>query len=281
MLKSCTKLKSNKKFNSNKDCNLIQNDAFEVLPLIPDGYADHCITDPPYSVSDYDHKKKIGWLNSNKYWSDTKKFKKINENWDKFYGDDYEVFTISWLKEIFRIVKPNGNLIIFGSYHNIYKIGYLLQKLNKRVINSIVWYKRNAFPNITQRMFCESTEHIIWATNNDKKHAKNWIFNYQVMKKINNGVQMRNVWDIPMTPKSEKTYGGHPAQKNKEVVERLVLGCTNKKDVIIDPFMGAGTIPLACLENSRKCVGIEKNTQYFSTACKRLKNGKIFFVDII
>ena len=173
------------KFNKINDYNLICEDAFKVLPQIPDNFADHCITDPPYNISGYDFKKEIGWLKSNKYWSEQKNFKKIEEDWDKFSNGDYEKFTKLWLDEIYRIVKPNGNIIIFGSYHNIYKIGYLLQKEHKKIINSVVWFKRNAFPNITQRMLCESTEHIIWAVNETDDKAKNWTFNYEELKKYN------------------------------------------------------------------------------------------------
>ena len=104
--------------------------ALEKLKKIKDNTVDHCITDPPYNISGYDDKRNIGWLKSNKFWTDTKKFDKIDQKWDSFQNDDYESFTIQWLTEVIRIVKPNGNLIIFGTYHNIYKIGYLLQKLS-------------------------------------------------------------------------------------------------------------------------------------------------------
>ena len=131
-----------KDFDINRDYNLIQNDAITVLPSIPDDFVDHCITDPPYSISDYDGKKDIGWLKSNSYWSDDKKFTKINENWDKFQGTDYDSFTEFWLNEIFRIVRPNGNLIIFGSYHNIYKIGSMLEQSQKKIINWIIMVQK-------------------------------------------------------------------------------------------------------------------------------------------
>src|SRR3989344_4716274 len=97
---------------------LLLGDAIKILKQIPDGYVDHCVTDPPYNISGYDHKKNIGWLNSNQYWNDTKKFKKIEEGWDKFSNHDYLYFTEQWLTEIVRILKPNVNIIVFGSYHN-------------------------------------------------------------------------------------------------------------------------------------------------------------------
>jgi DNA modification methylase len=296
-------IKISKKFNPQNDFNLINNDSFAVFPNIPTGYADHLITDPPYNISGYDNKKEIGWLKSNKYWSDSKKFKKIEEDWDKFSGDNYEKFTELWLNEIFRIVKPNGNLLIFGTYHNIYKIGYLLQKFDKKVINSITWFKRNAFPNITQRMLCESTEYIIWAVNSSQKNAKNWTFNYNKLKDGNiikickkckkntnvkanycgncgsndfiiKKIQMRNVWDISSTPASERTYGKHPSQKPVEVIERLVSGMTNKGDILIDPFMGSGTTPLVARALDRKFIGIDNDKNYCDIAYKRILNNK-------
>ena len=164
---------------------LILGDSLEILPRIEAEF-DASITDPPYNISGYDNKKDIGWLKSNSYWQGEKKFTKMNEDWDKFSNGDYLEFTSKWLDSVCRLVRPNGNIMIFGTYHNIYKIGYTLEKLDRKIVNSIVWYKRNAFPNITQRMLCESTEHVIWAVNNNQKDAKNWTFNYDILKKMNN-----------------------------------------------------------------------------------------------
>ncbi|MCX6723680.1 MAG: site-specific DNA-methyltransferase [Candidatus Staskawiczbacteria bacterium] len=294
-------LKISKNFNPSENFNLVNNDAFCVFADIPTGYADHVITDPPYNISGYDNKKEIGWVKSNKYWTDDKKFTKIEENWDKFSDSDYDKFTELWLNEIFRIVKPNGNIMIFGTYHNIYKIGALLQKYDKKIINSITWFKRNAFPNITQRMLCESTEYVIWAVNNNQKKAKNWTFNYNKLKDINiikickkckrnveqryaycgncgntdfsvKKTQMRNLWDIPSTPTNERKYGKHPSQKPVEVIERLVTGMTNENDIIIDPFMGSGTVPLVAKSLNRKFIGIDNDENYCELARKRIIN---------
>lgn len=291
-----------KTFNQRNDYNLICADTFSVFAHIPDNYADHCITDPPYNISGYDFKKEIGWLKSNTYWNEKKNFKKIEESWDKFSNGDYDKFTRLWLDEIFRIVKPNGNIIIFGSYHNIYKIGYHLQQSDKKIINSIVWYKRNAFPNITQRMLCESTEHIIWAVNETNKKAKNWTFNYEELKKFNTikecskckkttemgnkfcpncgnqifktkKLQLRNLWDIPSTPGGEKNHGKHPSQKPIGVLERLIIGGTKKDDLIIDPFAGSGTTALVAKKLSRKFIVIDNNKNYCEIILNRLKDG--------
>ena len=249
---------------------LILGDSLEILPRIEIEF-DASITDPPYNISGYDNKKEIGWLKSNFYWQGEKKFTKIDEDWDKFSNGDYLEFTAKWLNSVCRLVRPNGNIMIFGTYHNIYKIGYTLEKLDRKIVNSIVWYKRNAFPNITQRMLCESTEYVIWAVNNNQKDAKNWTFNYDLLKKMNNGKQMRNVWDIPLTPPSEKKVGKHPSQKPMEVIERLVCGFTNEGDIVLDPFAGSGTISIVCRKHNRLSLGIESNKAYFNLAKKRLE----------
>ena len=254
-----------------KQNRIILGDCIDKLANLPESSIDHCITDPPYNIS-YDGKKNIGWLKSNNHWTDSKKFTKMDKDWDSFTYDDYDVFLQKWLSEVFRVVKPNGNIVIFGTFHNIFDVGYFLKKSNKKIIGSITWYKRNAFPNITQRMFCESTEYAIWSVNNDQQHAKNWTFNYDVLKKMNNGKQMRNMWDIPMTPLSEKQFGKHPNQKPIEVIKRLILGLTNKTDHIIDPFTGSGTIPLVAKKYNRHYTAIEKENEYYIIAKKRLSN---------
>lgn len=251
---------------------LFLGDCLEILKSIPSNSIDCVITDPPYNISGYDHKKQIGWLKSNDFWKKQKAFSKIDEKWDKFSDDDYENFTIEWLTEVKRILKPNGNIAIFGSYHNIYKVGYLIEKLDLKTINSIIWYKRNAFPNVTQRMFCESTEQIIWCVNESKKNAKNWTFNYQTMKEINGGVQMRNLFDVPLTKQSEREFGKHPSQKPLEVINNLVLALTNEGDTILDCFLGSGTTAVSALKHKRNFVGIEQNFEYLEIAERRLEN---------
>lgn len=249
---------------------LLLGDSLSILANLKEKF-DSCITDPPFNISGYDHKKEIGWLKTNKLWTETKKFTKIDEEWDKFSNCEYERFTEKWLRLACDLVKENGNIIVFGTYHNIYKIGYFLEKLNKKIVNSIIWFKRNAFPNITHRMLCESTEHIVWAVNNNPKDARNWTFNYHELKQLNRGLQMRNVWDIPMTPNNERKLGKHPSQKPLKLLERIVLGFTKEGDYILDPFMGSGTLPVICTTLRRKSFNIENNKDYFLLGKKRLQ----------
>jgi site-specific DNA-methyltransferase (adenine-specific) len=250
---------------------LIVADSIEHLKKLEDHIFDHCITDPPYNISGYDHKKKIGWLKSNTTWESKKKFIKIDEKWDSFSNNDYFDFCLEFIIELTRVVKINGNIIIFGSYHNIYKLGFIIEMLGLKIVNSLVWYKRNAFPNVTQRMFCESTEQMIWAVNNNTKKAKNWTFNYSELKKLTeNGKQMRNMWDIPMTPLNEKEFGKHPSQKPLQVMDRLIIGCTNNGDLVLDPFCGSGSTLVSAKNNNRHFYGIDSNNEYVKLAQKRL-----------
>jgi DNA modification methylase len=226
----------------------------------PDACVDCCITDPPYNMS---KKKGLGWAFS--------KHVTMEEEWDIFSKDDYFKFTHEWLAEVSRVVKPNGNVFIFGSFHNIYLIGFVLQNLlSRRIIQQITWFKPNAQPNITGRMLTESTEYVIWAVNNTPGEAKKWTFNYEASKEFNAGKQLRNVWSIPYTPASEKQSGSHPTQKPLALVSRIVKLWTNPEDLVLDCFMGTGTTALACEGLGRRWVGIEKDPVYIEITKKRL-----------
>jgi len=288
-----------------KKSNLLLGDSLKILEDYADNSFDHCIADPPYSISQYDSKKKIGWLSSNKIWKEEKKFFKINETWDSYTNKKYELFTYNWINKIRRVVKENGNILIFGSMHNIYLIGYILKRLNLKTINSIIWYKPNAFPNITQRMFCESTEQIIWAVNNSQKKAKNWTFNYEKIKELNiikkctkckktvfgkfnycpycgnsnlkeKTTQMRNLFEVPVISYKDRIHGKHPAQKPLDVIKRIIIACTKENDFILDPFMGIGSIPLTAKLLNRRYLGIEKQKKYFKIAEKRIRNSHVY-----
>ena len=242
---------------------ILNGECVEELKKIPDKSFDLIFADPPYNLQIGEKLKR----------PDDSKVNGVDDKWDQFESfKHYDDFCKNWLSECKRILKDSGSIWVIGTYHNIYKLGFIVESLNLRIINSIIWYKRNAFPNITQRMFCESTEQMIWFVNNNKKKAKNWIFNYKAMKKLTeNKKQMRNMWDIPMTPKKEKMIGKHPAQKPLEVLNRLILGCTKKKDIILDPFSGSGTTAVSAKINNRYYYAIENNNKYFNITKKRLK----------
>lgn len=155
---------------------ILHGDCQSILPSMPDSVFDCCIADPPFNMS---QKKGLGWAFSSHV--------TMQEGWDIFSKDEYVQFTLDWVTEILRVVKRNGNIFVFGSFHSIFTLGFIMQNIfDRRIITQIVWYKPNAQPNITCRMFTESTEFILWAVNNESKKAKNWTFNYHTMKSMNN-----------------------------------------------------------------------------------------------
>src|SRR3989339_1787573 len=237
---------------------IIIGDALEELPKIPSESVDLVFADPPYNMS---KKRCLGWKYS--------KHITMQEEWDIFSKDDYLKFNQKWISESLRILKHGGSLWVCGSFHNIYQVGFILQHIEDvKINNSIVWFKPNAQPNITCRMFTESTEHLIWASKNG--NGKKWTFNYELMKKMNNGKQMRNVWGIPLTPKKEKWAGEHPTQKPMELLRRVILACTKPGETVLDPFLGSGTTSAVAKMLGRNSVGIEKDRRYEPIIRKRL-----------
>ena len=243
----------------------MHGDALEVMRSWPDGCVDHCIADPPFNMS---KKRGLGWAFSSHV--------TMQEQWDQFGEDEFFQFNVEWLREVCRVVKPNGNILVFGTYHNIYQLGFILQSgLDRRLLNSIIWYKPNAQPNITARMLTESTEQLVWAVNgaaSGKGKATKWTFNYWEAKDINGGRQMRNYWEFPVTPKNERLHGKHPSQKPLALLERLVLVGTKPGDLLLDPFGGAGTLALAARKHARNFVLIESVEEYAALARTRLKH---------
>ncbi len=241
----------------------LKGDSLALLPRIPTASVDVCIADPPYNMS---KKKGLAWAFSSHV--------TMQENWDRFSDDDFFGFTATWIKEVTRIVKPNGNILLFGTYHNIYLMGFILQQLDRKILNSIIWTKPNAQPNITCRMLTESTEQIVWAANHTNKKATNWTFQYHAGKEMNGGKQLRNHWAYPVTARSERV-AGHPTQKPLALIERLILLFSHPGDVVLDPFAGVGTTGIAGHKHKRKCLLIEKETKYFNAQKSRFKKAKL------
>jgi site-specific DNA-methyltransferase (adenine-specific) len=245
---------------------LYEGDCLEVMRQWPDGCVDHCIADPPFGIASGGGrrgKRGLGWAFSSHV--------TMEEAWDRFSKDEFFQFNVAWLSEVCRVVKPNGNILVFGTFHNIYQLGFILQNvLDRRVLNSIVWFKPNAQPNITARTLTESTEQVVWAVNNPPAKARKWTFNYWKAKELAGGKQMRNLWEIPYTPPSERKFGKVPSQKPEALLEQLVLVGTNEGDLIFDCFSGTGTTGVVAQRLERRWVMIEENPRYNEIALKRL-----------
>ncbi|MBI2130672.1 site-specific DNA-methyltransferase [Candidatus Woesearchaeota archaeon] len=242
---------------------LILGDCLEELKKIPDESIDLIFADPPYGLA---KKNGLGWKYS--------KHITLQEAWDIFSKDELLEFNIKWVTECMRLLKHGGSIWVSGSFHNIYQLGFILQHLDAKINNSIVWFKPNAQPNITCRMFTESTEHLIWGIKNHSKTK--WVFNYKDTKNLiydsinPKGKQTRNVWSIPLTSRKEKWAGEHPTQKPIELLRRVILSSTNKGDLVLDPFVGSGTTSVVAKMLKRNSIGIEKEKKYLDMAKKRL-----------
>jgi len=239
---------------------IYEGDCLEVMRQWPDACVDHCIADPPFNMS---KKKGLGWAFSSHV--------TMQETWDRFSKDEFFEFNVNWLREVCRVVKPNGNILVFGTYHNVYQLGFILRDvLDRRILNSIIWFKPNAQPNITARTLTESTEQIIWAVNNTPSKAKKWTFNYWEAKELAGGRQMRNLWEMPYTPPSERRFGKVPAQKPEALLKQLLVVCTKEKDLVLDCFAGTGTTGVMAENLNRPWILIEKEPAHVAVIRRRL-----------
>ena len=258
---------------------LYLGDVIEVLSKLPEESIDLIFADPPYNLSNDGFTCHAG--------------KRVSVNkgdWDKSRGIDEDFqFHYKWIEACKRVLKPNGTLWISGTYHSIYACGFALQKQGWHLINDICWFKPNASPNLSCRMFTASHETLLWAKKNKKaKH----IFNYNLMKNGNwNGdfikkpnKQMRSIWAINTPKNGEKKYGKHPTQKPETLLERIILASSNENDIVLDPFCGSGTTGVVAIRYKRKFVGIDSERKYLDELAiprlndeiRKKKQGHIF-----
>ena len=253
----------------------ILGDTLEELKKIKDQSVDMIFSDPPYNLQ----------LSKTLYRPDLTMVSGVNDNWDKFNNfNDYDIFTKKWLSETKRILKPDGSLWVIGSYHNIFRIGYILQNLQFWILNDVIWRKTNPMPNFKGTRFTNAHETLIWAANS--KSSK-YTFNYQTMKKLNGNKQMRSDdWLINICSGKERLKDInkqkiHNTQKPEELLTRIILSNTKAGDIVLDPFFGTGTTGAVCKKLGRTFIGIEKNATYLKEAKKRiLKIKKIKTEDI-
>lgn len=234
-----------------------KGDCIELMKKIPSDSIDLIITDPPYFLSNDGITCQSGKMVS------------VNKgDWDKVSSiNEVDLFNELWLRECQRVLSKDGSIWVFGTNHNIFSVGHTIQKLNFKILNTITWIKTSPPPNLSCRMFTHSTETIIWSKKNSKsKHY----FNYSLMKELNGGKQMKDVWTFGRTKKIEKRHGKHPTQKPEEIIERIVLCSSQEGDVILDLFSGSGTTGVVSVRNDRKYIGIEISEEYLQISKKRI-----------
>lgn len=253
---------------------IINDDCIEGMKSLPDSSVDLIIADPPYNLSKGGEWK---WDNSNEHVSMGGNWNKVMENWDNFTLESYMSFSFAWLKEAQRILKPTGSMWIFGTYHNIGIINVVCQQLKIEIINEVIWYKKNAFPNLAGRRLTASHETILWCNKGEKK--REYYFNYKFSKEGDfssdtlkaPGKQMRTVWDISNNKeKRELAYGKHPTQKPLKILKRIIMLSSKPGDLILTPFAGAGSECVAAKETGRKYIGFELEPSYCEIANTRL-----------
>lgn len=243
---------------------IIQGDCIEVLKGLPDRSADLVFADPPYNLQ----------LGGDLLRPDNSRVDAVDDHWDQFESfAAYDAFTRAWLTECRRVLKDDGAIWVIGSYHNIFRVGTILQDLGFWILNDVVWRKTNPMPNFKGARFTNAHETLIWAAKG--RGAKRYTFNYDAMKMANDELQMRSDWTFPLCTgeerlKDETGAKAHPTQKPEALLHRVLLASTKPGDLVLDPFFGTGTTGAAARRLGRRYVGIERETDYVQLARERI-----------
>ena len=242
---------------------ILQGDCIAEMARLPDKSVDMIFADPPYNLQ----------LGGDLFRPEGGRVDAVDDDWDKFDSlAVYDDFTRDWLAEARRILKDNGTIWVIGSYHNIYRVGSLLQDAEFWILNDIVWRKTNPMPNFRGTRFTNAHETLLWCAKDEKAR---YTFNYRAMKALNDDLQMRSDWLLPICAGPERVKGedgakAHPTQKPEALLYRILLACTKPGDVVLDPFFGTGTTGAVARRLGRRWIGIERETAYVKVARERI-----------
>src|SRR3954468_305443 len=241
---------------------IIEDDCVAAMRRLPAGCIDMVFADPPYNLQ----------LGGDLFRPEGGLVDAVDDDWDKFETfAAYDAFTKAWLHEARRVLKPNGTLWVIGSYHNIFRVGAALQDEGFWILNDIVWRKANPMPNFRGTRFTNAHETLIWASRSENSR---YTFNYRAMKALNDELQMRSDWLLPICSGGERVKSdgvkAHPTQKPEALLYRVLLACTNKGDVVLDPFFGTGTTGAVARRLGRQWIGIEREPGYCAAAAERI-----------
>ncbi len=243
---------------------IIKGDCVAALEALPDHSVDAIFADPPYNLQ----------LGGMLHRPDQSLVDAVDDEWDQFESfQAYDAFTRAWLLACRRVLKPNGTIWVIGSYHNIFRVGSMMQDMRFWILNDIVWRKTNPMPNFKGRRFQNAHETMIWASRDPK--AKAYTFNYDALKASNDDVQMRSDWLFPICSGHERLKDGggkkiHPTQKPEALLARVIMASTKPGDIILDPFFGSGTTGAVAKRLGRNFVGIEREQDYIDAASARI-----------
>ncbi|ANT59899.1 MULTISPECIES: site-specific DNA-methyltransferase [Roseobacteraceae] len=242
---------------------ILSGDCIEQMNALPEASVDLIFADPPYNLQ----------LKGDLHRPDNSRVDAVDDHWDQFDSFAvYDRFTRAWLKAAKRLLKPNGALWVIGSYHNIFRVGAALQDEGYWILNDVVWRKSNPMPNFRGKRFTNAHETMIWAS---KSEGAKYTFNYEALKALNEGVQMRSDWVLPICNGGERLKDAngdkaHPTQKPASLLHRVLVGSTNPGDVVLDPFFGTGTTGAVAKMLGRDFIGIEREESYREVAQKRI-----------
>jgi modification methylase len=244
---------------------ILMGDCIAEMARLPDKCVDMIFADPPYNLQ----------LGGDLFRPEGSRVDAVDDDWDKFDSlAAYDEFTRDWLAEARRILKDNGTILVIGSYHNIYRVGSLLQDADFWILNDIVWRKTNPMPNFRGTRFTNAHETLLWCAKDEKAR---YTFNYRAMKALNDDLQMRSDWLLPICAGSERVKGAdgskaHPTQKPEALLYRVLLACTKPGDVVLDPFFGTGTTGAVARRLGRRWIGIEREPAYVKVALERIES---------
>lgn len=248
---------------------ILTGDCIEAMQALPAESVDLIFADPPYNLQ----------LRGDLHRPDNSKVDAVDDEWDQFSSfKAYDEFTRAWLKAARRLLKPNGAIWVIGSYHNIFRVGASLQDAGYWILNDVIWRKSNPMPNFRGKRFTNAHETMIWA---GKDENSKYTFNYEALKTLNEGIQMRSDWVLPLCTGHERLKDAagdkaHPTQKPQSLLHRVLVGSTNPGDVVLDPFFGTGTTGAVAKMLGRDFIGIEREESYRAVAEKRISKVRKF-----
>lgn len=239
-----------------------QGDCIEILCTLPDESIDLIFSDPPYNLQ----------LNQELWRPNQTRVEGVNDEWDQFENfQSYDEFSKAWLTECRRVLKKDGSIWVIGTYHNIFRLGTIMQDMEFWFLNDIIWVKTNPMPNFRGVRYTNAHETLIWAC---KQKKGKYTFNYHAMKSVNDGLQMRSDWYLPLCTGRErikvKGKKAHPTQKPEALLYRVIVSSSNPGDIVLDPFFGTGTTGVVAKKLQRHWIGIENNSKYVKLAQARI-----------
>ena len=244
---------------------IIRGDCVEIMQSLPEKCADLIFADPPYNLQ----------LRNELYRPDMSRVDAVNDGWDQFMSfDAYDTFTRAWLQACRRVLKDTGTIWVIGTYHNIFRVGSILQDLGYWILNDVCWIKTNPMPQFRGVRFCNAHETLIWAKKSPEQ--KRYTFHYASLKAGNDDRQTRSDWYLPICQGGERLRDAngkvHTTQKPESLLHRIIRGCSNPGDTVLDPFLGAGTSAAVAKRLGRRFIGIEREKEYVAAARSRIES---------